>query len=91
MTPVTYHIHKQIDVVIRPKVAAPNALPIPTRKYCSDESNNSFDQKFKGDNLCEVIQRANKNGDLGFESEYGKASLFIKYVGMLKLRDCFGF
>ena len=44
-----------------------------------------------GSNLCEVIQRANKNGDLGFESEYGSASLLVKYASMLKYRDCFGF
>jgi len=40
--------------------------------------------------LCSVIKRANKNGDLGFYSEHNKASLFIKYAGMLKYRGCFG-
>ena len=47
--------------------------------------------EFNGNNLCEVIQRANKNGDLAFHSEYGKVSLLIKCAGMLKHRDCFGF
>ena len=42
-------------------------------------------------NLCEVIKNANKNKDLGFYSKYNKASLFIKYAGMLKYRSCFGF
>jgi hypothetical protein len=42
-------------------------------------------------NLCEVIQRANKNGDLAFHSEYSTASLLVKYAGMLKYRNCFGF
>ena len=43
------------------------------------------------DNFCEVIQRANKAGDLAFDSESNKASLLIKYRSMLKHRDCFGF
>jgi len=47
--------------------------------------------EFNNDNLCEIIQKANKNGDLGFESEYGEARLLLKYAGMLKHRKCFGF
>jgi len=43
------------------------------------------------ENFCEVIQRANKAGDLAFNSESNKASLLIKYRSMLKHRDCFGF
>ena len=46
--------------------------------------------EFNGD-LCEVIQRANANRDLGFYSESNKAWLLIKYAGMLKHRKCFGF
>lgn len=42
-------------------------------------------------NLCEIIQEANRNGDLGFYSESSKAMLLIKYAKMLKHRDCFGF
>lgn len=41
-------------------------------------------------NMCEVIKRANQNGDLGFYSEYNKVTLLIKYANMLKHRDCFG-
>jgi len=44
-----------------------------------------------GTNLCEVIKEANKNGDLAFNSEYSNAKLLIKYAGMMKHRDCFGF
>jgi len=51
-------------------------------KYISELNN---------ENLCEVIKRANENRDLGFDSKYNKASLFIKYSGMLKHRGCFGF
>ena len=51
-------------------------------KYISELNSN---------NLCEIIQRANKNGDLGFYSESNKASLLIKYAGMMKHRKCFGF
>ncbi len=43
------------------------------------------------DNLCEVIKKAKKNGDLGFYSEYSKPRLLIKYASMLKYRSCFGF
>ncbi|MBU4117082.1 MAG: hypothetical protein KKG94_04995, partial [Nanoarchaeota archaeon] len=42
-------------------------------------------------NLCEIVKKANNNRDLGFYSENSKAKLFIKYAGMLKHRDCFGF
>ncbi|MDP3986782.1 MAG: hypothetical protein Q8P81_00995 [Nanoarchaeota archaeon] len=55
----------------------------------------SLDAKYisemSGDNLCDVVKAANQNGDLGFESEYGKARLLLKYSGMMKHRDCFGF
>ena len=47
--------------------------------------------EFKGENLCDVVKKANKNGGLGFYSELGKTRLLIKYVGMLKHRKCFGF
>ena len=47
--------------------------------------------ELNNNNLCEIIKKANNNGDLGFESEYNKARLLIKYSGMLKHRDCFGF
>ncbi|MCX6747218.1 MAG: hypothetical protein NTU63_03750 [Candidatus Pacearchaeota archaeon] len=47
--------------------------------------------QLNGNNLCDIINQANKNGDLGFESKYSTAILLIKYVGMLKYRDCFGF
>ena len=50
-------------------------------KYISEINNN---------NLCSVIKKAKDNGDLGFYSEYNKASLMIKYAGMLKHRGCFG-
>lgn len=47
--------------------------------------------QLNGSNLCDVIKQANKNGDLGFESKYSTFTLLIKYAGMLKYRDCFGF
>jgi len=53
--------------------------------------NSKYISEFDGTNLCEIIQKANKNKDLGFESEYGKARLLIKYSSMLKHRDCLGF
>jgi len=47
--------------------------------------------EFNGQNLCEMIRKAQNNGDLGFNSEHGNAKLLIKYAGMLKHRECFGF
>jgi len=47
--------------------------------------------QLNGNNLCDIIKQANKNGDLGMETKYSTASLLIKYAGMLKYRDCFGF
>ena len=47
-------------------------------------------QEINNENLCEIIKKANYNGDLGFYSEYNKAVLLIKYVNMLKHRACFG-
>jgi hypothetical protein len=44
-----------------------------------------------GNNICDVVTRANKKGDLAFQSDYGNAKLLIKYAGMLKHRECFGF
>jgi len=41
--------------------------------------------------LCDITKKANDNGDLGFYSEKSKVRLLIKYVGMLKHRECFGF
>jgi hypothetical protein len=46
--------------------------------------------QFNGDNLCDIIQQANANRDLGFESKYSSFTLLMKYSGMLKYRDCFG-
>jgi hypothetical protein len=42
-------------------------------------------------NLCEIIPKANTNGDLGVDTTLGEAKLLMKYSGILKYRDCFGF
>jgi len=47
--------------------------------------------KLDSTNLCEVVQEAQANQELGFQSEENNAKLLIKYAGMLKHRDCFGF
>ena len=41
-------------------------------------------------NLCDVIQKANKNGDLGFSSKYSTTILVIKYAKLLNYKNCFG-
>jgi len=44
-----------------------------------------------GTNLCEVVQAAQVNNDMWVESQESNAKLFLKYAGMMKHRDCFGF
>ena len=44
-----------------------------------------------GTNLCEIIKTAQTNGDLGIETKESETKLFLKYAGMMKYRDCFGF
>ena len=46
--------------------------------------------ELNGDNLCEVIPRANANGDLGAYSDLSDSKLIMKYSGLMKYRDCFG-
>ncbi len=41
-------------------------------------------------NLCDIIKEANKNGDLGFASNYSTSTLFLKYITLLKDQSCFG-
>lgn len=43
------------------------------------------------EDLCNVIQTANANRDLGFDSPYSNSKLLWKYKSLLKYRDCFGF
>jgi hypothetical protein len=40
--------------------------------------------------LCDTIKKANENRDLGFETEYGTASLLWKYSSLMKYKDCLG-
>jgi len=41
-------------------------------------------------NFCDIIQKANANGDLGFESPLSEASLLWKFKSMMKYKDCLG-
>ena len=41
--------------------------------------------------LCDVVQSAQANREMWVESELSNAKLFLKYAGMMKYRDCFGF
>lgn len=41
-------------------------------------------------NLCSVIQKANKAGDLGFETQLSKAALLWKFKSIMEYRSCFG-
>lgn len=42
-------------------------------------------------NFCSMIQQANKNGDLGFETEMSAVKLAWKFKSMYQYRGCFGF
>jgi hypothetical protein len=42
-------------------------------------------------NLCDIIPKANKNGDLAVETTQSDAKLLLKFSGMMKYRTCFGF
>lgn len=41
-------------------------------------------------NLCEIIPKANTNGDLAVETSMSESSLLFKYAGILKYKSCFG-
>ena len=41
--------------------------------------------------LCDIIQKARTNGDFAYDTQLGDAKLLLKYSGMIKYRDCFGF
>ena len=60
----------------------PDLVLIMHAKYISE-----LNQK----DLCEVVQSAKANGDMWVESEKSNAKLLLKYAGMMKHRDCFGF
>jgi hypothetical protein len=47
-------------------------------------------QGLTNENFCAVIEKANNNGDLGFESELSKASLLWKFKSMLEYKSCLG-
>jgi len=40
-------------------------------------------------NLCDITKKANKNGDLGFESTSSYLSLAWKYSSLMKYKSCF--
>jgi hypothetical protein len=42
-------------------------------------------------NFCSMIQQANTNGDLGFESDMSSVALAWKFKSMYQYRSCFGF
>jgi hypothetical protein len=40
--------------------------------------------------LCTVVEKAQKNGDLGQSANIGKTKLLWKYSDLLKYRRCLG-
>jgi hypothetical protein len=42
-------------------------------------------------NFCSIVQKANANKDLGFETALSKVALAWKFKSMYAYRDCFGF
>lgn len=47
-------------------------------------------QTFRYNGLCETIQTANNNGDLGVETELSDIALAWKFKSILEYKDCFG-
>jgi hypothetical protein len=41
-------------------------------------------------NFCDVIKKANSNGDLGFESSMSTTALAWKFKSIMKYKSCFG-
>lgn len=41
-------------------------------------------------NLCSVMEKANKNGDLGMETNLSSVELAWKFKSMREYKDCFG-
>jgi hypothetical protein len=46
--------------------------------------------QINSNNLCEILVKANENGDFGAWSELETTALMWKYKSMLKYRDCLG-
>lgn len=42
-------------------------------------------------NICNAVQTAKKNNDLGYELKISQTSLLWKYKSMLKYKDCMGY
>lgn len=47
-------------------------------------------QELTSENFCEVIQKANANKDLGFDTELSKITLAWKFKAVFKYKDCLG-
>jgi len=47
-------------------------------------------QELTSENFCEVIQKSNKNGDLGFDTELSSIVLAWKFKSVYKYKDCLG-
>jgi len=75
----TYTLRK--GKVTEEKVSNPGIILSLHSKYLKGLTNKNF---------CKVIQKANKAGDLGFESSFSEASLAWKFRSMMKYKDCLG-
>jgi len=47
--------------------------------------------EFENRAFCDVLTQANKNRDLGFESELGEMTLMWRYKGLMGYKSCLGF
>jgi len=47
-------------------------------------------QELTNKNFCDVIKKANQNGDLGFDTELPGISLAWEFKSVYSYRDCFG-
>jgi len=45
-------------------------------------------EEMNTENICDVVRKANKNGDFSIETDGNKAALLLKYSKLLKYQDC---
>lgn len=52
--------------------------------------NSKYLEEMTTSNFCEIAQKANQNGDIGFETKLSTTSLVWKFKSMYQYRSCLG-
>jgi hypothetical protein len=67
--------------IINPESINPDIIILVHSKYLNELNSVNF---------CQIIEKANSAGDLGFESQLSDAKLLWKFKSMLSYRKCLG-